>query len=356
MISESIDFPIIKQGSDGNRTSDGVEIAPTGSGRYYAATEQGKLFRNDDYFGKKPDISEINLINALDEVSASHYVEVGAADIYYADESAASVARMSGKRSDVNTNNFVYIGINGAYGQLSNSQLKYAISAAIDRTEICHSAYFDNAVAATGFFNPCIKETSAVQSLKIVSDTQISVENLSSIGYNKLVGGYYVNDSGKRLSFTLLVNSDNPSRVLAAKLIANQCGAAGIEITVIERTYEQYLSLLSSGGFQLYLGEIRVPNNMDMSSLVVPGGNSAYGVSRTTGETGELKATVCENMVNRYRGGECGLSDLAGSFLTEMPQIPVCYRNGMLFYTSRIKSDAKPAVNDVFFGLENYKF
>lgn len=350
-----LDFPIIKKNSDGIKNSDGVEQPPIGSGRYYVL--DGALLRNESYFGKKGAVSKINLINAPDEISASHYVEVGAADIYYADELIENIARMSGKRADVNTNSFVYIGINSAYEPVSNSFLRYAISAAINRTEICHNAYFDNAVPATGYFNPKIRETAAVQSLKNISDTQITVENLDKIGYNRLVNGYYVNNSGNRLRLSLLVNSDNSSRVLAARLISEECRAAGIEITVSERPYNEYLSLLSSGGFQLYLGEIKVPANHDMSSLVLPGGSAAYGVTAKSGEDNlPASKTVCEEMIGRYRQGQCGIADLAGAFLTEMPQIPVCYRNGILFYTSRIKNTAEPTVSDIFFGFENYKF
>lgn len=353
-----LDFPIVKAGSDKQKNSDGVEIAPIGSGRYYPTDDGSALIRNDNYYGAIGEVSKINLINAPDEISVSHYVEVGAADMYYADESVHNIARMSGRRADVNTNNFVYIGINASYGQLSSSLVRYALSAAIDRTEICHSAYFDNATPATGFFNPAIRETSAVQSLKTVSDIQITVENLGKIGYNKLNNGYYCNETGKRLSFSLLVNSDNPSRVAAAKLIAGQCKAAGIEINVVERKYGEYIAALNSGSFQLYLGEIKVLPNFDLSNLVVAGGSAAYGVGTIADAENEdeVAVTVCADMINRYKKGECALSDLAGAFLTEMPQIPVCYRKGMLFYTSRIKGEAKPSLCDIFFSFENYKF
>lgn len=352
-----LDFPIIKASSDGIKNSDGVELAPVGAGRYYVDSNMNILLRNDNYYGKLGEVSKINLINAPDEISATHYVEVGATDIYYADESVGNIARMSGKRADVNTNNFVYIGINSAYGQLSNSLLRYAISSAINRTEICHSAYFDNATPASGFFNPQIKETSAAQSLKIESDMQITIENLGKMGYNKLNQGFYCNDSGNHITLTLLVNADNLSRVAAAKLIASECKLCGIEINVIERSYSEYISLLSSGNFQLYLGEIMVLNNMDLSSLVVSGGSAAYGVGTIIDEnTGQAGKTVCALMVDKYKKGECMLSDLAGAFLSEMPQIPVCYRKGMLFYTSRIKNKAKPSCSDIFFSFENYSF
>ena len=351
-----LDFPVIKAGSDGQKNSDGVEIAPIGCGRYYVGEDSSILLRNGNYHGKIGEVGKINLINAPDDISATHYVEVGATEMYYADESVANIARMSGKRADVNTNNFVYIGINGAYGPLTSNLLRYAISAAIDRTEICHSAYFDNATPASGFFNPSISETSAVQSLKTVADTQITVENLNQIGYNNLDNGYYCNDSGKHIGLTLLVNSDNYSRVTAAKLIAKQCKTAGIEINVIERPYAEYASLLSSGNFQLYLGEIRVLPNFDLSGLVVAGGSAAYGLAPASVDvsTGQTLNAVCADMINKYKNGECLLSDLAGSFITEMPQIPVCYRNGMLFYTSRIESKVKPSASDIFFSFENY--
>lgn len=352
-----LDFPVIKAGSNGQKNSDGVEIAPIGCGRYYVGEDSSILLRNGNYHGKIGEVGKINLINAPDDISATHYVEVGAADIYYADDSAANIARMSGKRADVNTNNFVYIGINGAYGPLTSRFIRYAISAAIDRKEICHSAYFDNAAPASGFFNPKINETSAVQSLKTVSDAEITVENLNQIGYNRLDNGYYCNDSGKHLTFTLLVNSDNSSRTSAAKLIAKQCKAAGIEINVIERPYAEYVSLLSSGNFQLYLGEIRVLPNFDLSNLVVSSGSAAYGVAPvpTDENAGGSASAVCADMIKRYKNGECMLSDLAGAFITEMPQIPVCYKKGMLFYTSRIESKVKPSLSDIFFSFENYK-
>ena len=353
-----LNFPVIKAGSDGQKNADGVEISPVGCGRYCISGEDSTLIRNENYYGKKGAVSKIKLINAPDETSVSHYVEVGTADIYYADESTVNVARMSGKRVDVNTNSFVYIGINGNYGPLTSSSLRYALSAAINRQEICHSAYFDNATPASGFFNPVIKETSAVQSLKTVADSKITIENLDKIGYNRLDNGYYLNGAGKRLTLTLLVNSDNQSRVTAAKLISSQCAAAGIEINVVKRSYAEYMSMLSSGSFQLYLGEIMVPANMDMSHLTVPGGSASYGVTSLAVDesTGETVKTVCAEMTDRYHTGECSLSDLAGAYLTEMPQIPVCYRNGMLFYTSRIKNNVEASLSDIFFSFENYRF
>lgn len=358
-----LDFPIVKSGTVGLTDSDSVELAPIGCGRYILSADRQKLQLNESYYGEKGNIAEISLMNAPDTESVTHYVEVGKVDMYYTDVSDGNIVRMSGKRQDVNLNSLVYIGINSSYGLLNNKETRYAISSAINRSEICQGAYFNTATAANGFFNPLFEDTKPMQTLSSVPNEQIIVENLKQIGYNSMdAEGYYINSSGNRLSFTLLVNSENQSRLLAAKMISQQCRAAGIEIKVQERSYEQYLQALSSGGFQLYLGEVKILPNMDMSGLVVPGSSAAYGVTaeaeEITDETEQTveKGNVCARMMASYHRGECTIGDVAGALITEMPQIPVCYRNGLLFYSSKVTSGVEASASDIFYSIEKYTF
>ena len=356
-------FPVLKAGSEGGHNEDGVEIPPVGSGRYYLDSTAKKMLINDGYYGQKGDIKEILLINAPDNDSVSHYVEVGGCDLYFTDISDGNIVRMSGKRTDVNLNHLVYIGINSAYGNLQTKEMRYAISAALDRAAICQGAYYNNATPATGYFNPAFAQTAPVQTLGKNQNLQITVENLDKIGYNILDGGkYYKNSSKKHAQFTLLVNAENRSRVLAARLIAEQCAAAGIEINVIERPYAEYMSLLSANNFQLYLGEVKILPNMDMSQLVTRGGSAAFGVGREPvvpqegAENAEPSntATVCEGMIAAMRQGQINAADLAGALITEMPQIPVCYRNGTLFYSSDISGEVTAVVDDIYCSINNF--
>ncbi len=364
-----LDFPIIKSGTSGITDADGKELAPIGCGRYYLA-EDGLSFKlNKKYYGKKSVIESIKLINSPDAASTSHYVEVGATAVYYTE--GDNIVRMSGKKTEVNLNRFIYIGVNGAYGSLQTKEMRYAISSAIDRDAICQTAYYNNAVAATGYFNPSFKATKALQSIDSKPNSKITVENLSKIGYNSMnSNGFYANASGNNPVFTLLVNSENSSRVAAANLIASQCKTAGIQINVIQCSYEQYVARLESGAFQLYLGEVQLLDNMDMTQLVVPGGSAAYGVSVPNAEnTDEQPAenpdasqnaapqiSSCEQILSAYHNGECGINDVAGTLLTEMPQIPICYLNGVLFYDSAIKGGVEASSSDIYLSFENYEF
>ena len=365
-----LDFPIIKNASAGKKDADGKEVAPIGCGRYYLAEDGLSLKLNESYYGKKGAIKSINLINSPDAASTSHYVEVGATQIYYTD--GDSIVRMSGKKTEVNLNRLVYIGINSGLGSLQTKQMRYAISSALDREAICQSAYYNNATSATGFFNPSFEPTKAVQTIENKPSLKITVENLAKIGYNNLnSNGYYANASGNNPAFRLLVNSENSSRVAAAKLIAAQCNSAGIQLEVEECTFAQYTERLASGNFQLYLGETQILDNMDFTNLVLPGGSVAYGVGLEPDDNANTaepqtdepqdtdtapKTDTCEAILTSYKNGACGISDVAATLLTEMPQIPVCYLSGVLFYDSDITGGVVSSTSDIYLTIQNYEF
>ena len=360
-------FPIIKSGTADLTDDDGKEIPPTGCGKYVLSPDDTSFKLNQNYHGKKGQIETINLINSPDEAATSHYVEVGATAIYYTE--GDKIVRMSGKKTNVSLNHLIYIGVNNNYGSLATKEMRYALSSAIDRASICRTAYYNNAVSATGFFNPNFKVTSALQTIEANANSKITVENLSKIGYNSMnSNGYYGNSAGNNPVFSLLVNSENSSRVAAAKMIAEQCKAAGIQINVVECTYEQYIERLTNGSFHLYLGEVLVGNNMDFAPLVASSGSAGYGVvenntadsTKPTQDTEQGATQValnyCETILKSYHEGSCSISDVATTLLTEMPHIPVCYLNGVLFYNADIKNGVDASSNDIYLGFENYEF
>lgn len=368
-----LDFPILKSGSDKLTDSDSQSLPPIGSGRYKVNAEYNGFVLNESNQINGNTIKEIKLINAPDNESVAHYVELGAADIYYSDISDGTILRMSGQKIDINLNNLVYIGINQNYGALANKEIRHAISAAIDRTKISIDAFYNNALPATGFFNPVWEETKSLQNIQIKANSKIAIENLEKIGYNILdKNSVRVNEHGTPLKFTLLVNSENRLRAAAAYSIADQLSGCGIEITVIEKNYESYLESLKSGAFQLYLGEVKFTENMDISSLVLDGGSAAFGtpikVEETTEEavvseetlTEETEQTVQQQsesvitVVNGFYKGENTITDIATVLQTEMPAIPVCYRTGVLFCNENIENVNNSSASDIYFSIESY--
>ncbi len=356
-------FPIIKSGSDSVTDSDSVLQPPIGSGRYKVSDSRQSLVINENYYGKKSQIKKINLINAPDSESVAHYVEIGAADIYYNNVSSDEIIRMSGKKIDINSNNLIYIGINQNYGVLAENALRQALSSGLDRQKLCRDSFYNNALPATGFLSPVWEPVKAVQNIQITAKNEITVENLNKIGYNSLDnGGNRVNSNGIKLQLTLLVNSENRMKVAAAQEIANQLASYGIRITVIEKTYEQFKSCLSSGNFQLFLGEVRLTDNMDISSMVTEGGSAAFGIKKAVPEVQnseeEAEAVTEPNsvsqVVNGFYAGNNTIADVAAVLQSEMPFIPLCYKTGVLFYSDNIENVKNSSASDIYFSIESY--
>lgn len=372
-----LDFPIIKKGSDTLTDSDSVSLPPVGCGKYRLNEEYNGMVANDYYFEKPKSIRSIKLINAPDSESVAHYTEIGAADIYFTEISDGNITRMSGNRQEINLNNLVYLGFNQNYAPLGEQRLRQAVSSALDRVKFCETAYYNNALPATGFFHPAWRETSSVQNIQIEAKSEITIENLEEIGYNKLNGeGLRVNSNGIPLKFTLLVNSENRIRVLAANTVAKQLKTVGIGITVIEKSYADYLSCLQSGNFQLYLGEIKLTENMDFSQLVLNEGTAAFGLPKVSDseenaeepkkdETEEEetekeetdpkeKYTSSQSVLNEFYNGNATVKDVAAVLQTEMPIVPICYRTGVLFYNENIENVKNASFSDIYFSIYSY--
>lgn len=369
-----LDFPIIKASSEKKQDSDSVKFPPIGAGRYKLNAENNGLVRNENYHGKKGSVATINLINAPDNESISHYVEIGATDMYFSDISDGTIYRMSGNKTDINLNNLVYIGINHKNGKLALNQLRQALSSGLNRQKICKDAFYNNALPATGFFNPMWEETKSVQNIQITSNSQITVENLKEIGYNVLD-----KDAKKKtaLSFSLLVNKENTARVSAANLIATQLKEYGISITVKKVSYKEYKSMLEKGHFDLYLGEVKITENMDLSQLVSLDGSAAFGINKPKAskqdektddeadtevkekkpnEEDKTESFDCAKIIKGFYNGKNSINDVAVTLQSDMPIIPICYRMGVLFSDENIEKVDIASLSDIYFSIESYKF
>ena len=361
-----LDFPIIKSGSDKKTDTDSVKFPPIGAGRYKLNSKNTALVLNDYYFGKSGNIKKISLINSPDSESVSHRIEIGAADLYYSDISDGIIPRMSGTKVNINLNNLIYIGVNHNNKKLSKVNIRQAISSAIDRDEITKNAYFNNAKSATGFFNPSWEEAKSLQNIQTTANSEITIENLNEIGYNSLDGDGVRVKGNSSLRFSLLVNKENAMRVAAAKLIASQLKKQEIKVTVIKVSFKEYKKRLKSGKFDLYLGEVKITENMDLSQLILSDGAVAYGIKavknvkdtetdETDTKTAKKKTFACSKVIKNFYDGKNSISDVAVTLQNDMPIIPVCYRTGVLFYNENIENLNMASASDIYFSINLYK-
>jgi len=122
---------------------------------------------------------------------------------------------------------------------------------------------------------------------------------------------------------TLAVNSDNELRVRIANEVAEQLNAVGFVCTVTPLTFSAYSSAVSSGGYNLYIGELKMPDNFSLSYLLKSGQRS-YGITAS-----EPLMTALSGF---YQSGD------PTTFLTvfneELPFLPLCFRSGLAGFSA----------------------
>lgn len=337
-----LDFPIVKL--DTAQTKDHI---PVGSGRFYYHTdpETGTyLLRNPRWYNPNvPSVERISLVTMPTVESIVHSIEIGTVSYYYTDLRDGYPARINANYAMVDINNLVYLGVNTNDARLQNSDVRHAISYAINREEVSSNAYSGRAYAATGPLTTSWPEAAGAQFGSTLSSEASAISSLTNAGYVNQDENYirYSIDGTKKLNFDLLVNSDNSLQLAAAQSIMQQLRKVGINITITQTGYADYLARINAGNYQLYLGEYALLNNMDFSMLFTPGKGFYTGPTPTD--------TI--NSYNNYLGGAVELSAVMESFESDLPFIPVCYRLGMVCYTRSLSANMDVTESDFFMNM-----
>lgn len=347
-----LDFPILKQGSDQLKNSDNKALPPIGAGRYKFNDTYTALVINENYHATVGALKNIGLIDSPDDEADYHNIEIGAVDYYYSDLYNGSFPKMNGAKAEVNLNNLVFLGINYNARYLSNLSVRQAISTALDRTKIANEAFFTNATAAKGPFPTVFAPSKDYQSIPINADHNIAASNLKNADIiDKNAAGKYIKNN-RTINFSILVNKDNSVRVAAADMIAKQLNDFGFTVSVEKVSRATYDARIASKNFDLYLGEVRISNNMDLSEFVSLIETKGYIPSTTTAD-GNEKLVPIKTAVNGFYTGEYSLGDMINVFSSELPVIPICHRKGLCMYNDDIKNPFYPSVSDLFYKLEN---
>jgi peptide/nickel transport system substrate-binding protein len=149
------------------------------------------------------------------------------------------------------------------------------------------------------------------------------------------------------LSFKLLVNKDDAVETTVAKDIIGNLNKSGVVVTLDAEPADVYSTMLAQNNFDLYLGQINLTDDMDLTPLLSAGGAAAFGVPQPS-------ATM--NAFNDWRLGKADIKSVVTAFSDETPFIPICYKYGSVSYTKGLKGTVAPTYYDIFRSIENWHF
>ena len=321
---------------------------PTASGRYtYGGTDS--LVRNsrDSLGSDGPAQILLYPVEGYDEMMRA--LSMGELDLYTASDQALGNASMTGQEIYYKTNNLIFLGFNAQRDAplVNTAQGRSLLGRLVNRRDLADKSYYGRAYPATGAVNCYYSCVSSQQTLSAHADAEGLEETLTSLGYvYDSSRGYYQHPDLADSALTLLVYTGNTYKKNTAVLLQKQYAEQGIEIRLAQTDdFNAYLAAVDTGEFDLYIGEVKLYNNMDLSPFWEGGALSSH-------------LAQSEALAQSYEAFKSNKS-AAGSFesvlAAEAPFSPLLWRQGVVV-TTRGLQGLESSLSNVFYSLQDLSF
>nr|MDD6335135.1 ABC transporter substrate-binding protein [bacterium] len=274
-LPEAMIFPVV------SRRDYGQTAFPVGTGPYVWKPDEDTsalhLEVNQNWWRQSPKIPNIVVRYMADNDAALAAFASRQLDVVPTQNRVAGSYRKEGVSNVISclSQMFECLIPNVKGGVLSERAVRQAIAYALDRGDIITRAYAGFGLEADVPIAPDDARYDARFSA-ISTNTAKARQLLEEAGWSPdEESGIYQKD-GRKLSFTIKVYPDsrNPSRLEAARLVAQQLGKVGMDVSVLSLTQTQYDRALANRDFDMLYGGIGFSRLPDWRFLVQSGGES----------------------------------------------------------------------------------
>ena len=137
----------------------------------------------------------------------------------------------------------------------------------------------------------------------------------------------------------------------SAKLISEAFNSVGMHTAVEAVNFAEYEERLKSGNFTMYLGGVRLKENMDIMAITGSNGNINYGKYADVNMDkliGDCTSAISEE------GYKAALNELNKYISTQLPVIGIGFKSDILVTNSRIKGEKTPTINNIYGDINNW--
>lgn len=342
---------------------------PTASGRYTYADDGDALAPNPAAAVAAP-VQRIELCEMTGADALANSLNIGAISLYASESEGLANGINSSRQAQYYTNTLVFVGFNavtwsrwkttdadgveswhsqatGAHPLLETAAGRRAVASLFDRTALLERVYYNRGHVATGFLDT-IGAAGGAGTLPAVADSSALDSQLAALNYHKDLDGYYhLQKDGKlqeAVPLRLVVYTGSSYKRYLGQLVADALTAAGLPVeTVACDTLEDYLQRIATLQFDMYIGEIKLYNNMDLGAFFDEQGAAAAGL--------QLPEEL-QTLYEAWRADAGGLGALEAALAAEMPWAPLLWRSGVLYYAKALEGFT-PAAGSLFYGFEN---
>lgn len=345
-----LSFPIVKK--DTPQTVD-ANYMPNGTGayKYYGKQNAGKVIfsANTDWHGGEAGLKNIAVNILKDDTTVAHAFDAGEIDVM---ASAFVTSENSTPRGEYTTNEYTsnaltFLGINNYSKKLSGKLTRQAIELLCDRKKIIDVEVYSKGVPVRVPINPSAWFFTKMTEKNSDYETVASI--LATDGWIKTENGFFRASDGADLNLKILVNADNPEKVRIAQNIAESLNNFGIPASVLQKSFDEYKSYISSKDYELFVGEVNIDSSLDPSFLTASSGNY-FGY-----QSGDMENVLKEMAKTSDSTKMMDLSaQYANIFTDDMPFVPLFFRTQNVIYNKHISGISPPTFYHVYRNMQEW--
>lgn len=333
-----LDVPIMRAGQAG-------EKSPVGTGPYMLSGETLTVFTSHrDYTSGALRTIYLRRIEDSDLAEAFSERIIDLLDTDPSGSSPLNIYMVHEKRF-YDTSRLVYLAFNTSSGVVSETPVRRALMRLVDRQTICADIYSGAARPSVFVISPALGlyDDAEASGYGYSWENFYRLANMAGLETSDADG--YLDLNGSSFTLKLLVNSESPSKVAAARQIASDMESMGIRVTVESLPYDRYIKALEEGKFDMYLGEVMLRADLDMTALF----SGALNYSKLSDPN--YTTLMNEYLASDESGRAQAAYDLSVFVAEDAAIVPILYKQRSVLTHMGVVTGASPSQSGPFRGI-----
>lgn len=329
-----LDIPIISRSGGSN---------PIGTGPYVLNTKKGKavsLTRNTNWWqeGTLP-ADTITLYAADDSDMMIFGFGSGSISMVNTDLTGTNALSYTGDYNvvDYPATSMLYVGCNTHSGPCQNQSFRQALYYVFDRDTLATKML-------SGHAEPTVLPVSPKSKLydEKLAETYAWSEKTAK---KKLADGHYYNQTLK-----LIVNKESAFKTAFAEELKKELEAIGIKVQVEALAWDEFADALDEPSFDLYLGEVKLKSNFDLTAVIGSNGNLNYGGYQDK----DLEKLLTKFQTADKASRAAAAKNLYKAVADAAATIPLCFKNHSVLTHWSANASIAPTQQNLFYHIAEW--
>lgn len=329
-----LDIPIISRSGGSN---------PIGTGPYVLNTKKGKavsMTRNTNWWqeGTLP-ADTITLYAADDSDMMIFGFGSGSISMVNTDLTGTNALSYTGDYNvvDYPTTSMLYVGCNTHSGPCQNQSFRQALYYVFDRDTLATKML-------SGHAEPTVLPVSPKSKLydEKLAETYAWSEETAK---KKLADGHYYNQTLK-----LIVNKESAFKTAFAEEMKKELEAIGIKVQVEVLAWDEFADALDERSFDLYLGEVKLKSNFDLTAVIGSNGNLNYGGYQDK----DLEKLLTKFQTADKASRAAAAKNLYKAVADAAATIPLCFKNHSVLTHWSANASIAPTQQNLFYHIAEW--